>query len=588
MTTWIRSGPAQYQAAFRSCLWNLAKRAISAGALAVLFTPMLACTGAITPTEKTEKGEGPGAPSGSGGRPATTATVEDPPVPASELAVAQGAMRRLTKAQFRNAVGDLLKIPVTANFLPEPIEQGFVSVAAAENALAPVDVANYESSISDAVDRWLGDRARVEKQLGCKPALNDAACLKSAIAAVGLRAWRRPLEATEIGVYADAAKAWSNEQGDPFAGVALVMNALLQSPNFLYRFELGQGATEGPRRLLSAFELATRMSFFLWNTQPDDELLDAAATGALSTASGLAQQLKRMLSSEKASNGIRQFGIEMVELEKIAQIDRDKNDFPMFTAGLPSAMAHEIEMLFESLLKPMEGSLLSILNNRRAHIDRQLAKVYGLGDVPASGFTPVTMPADSKRSGLLGTAGFLAVTSKRVEASPTLRGRFVRESLLCETIPPPPPNVNSELPAVPPGATQREILEIHMTNPACASCHALTDPIGFAFANFDAIGAFHEQEAGRPVDASGDLDGKSFKNSAELGALLVDDPRTRFCLVRQLVRYALGRFDPDVESSFASFVAPSMDADENDTGALLNKLISSRTFQQVRGTEDAR
>jgi hypothetical protein len=379
--------------------------------------------------------------------------------------------------------------------------------------------------------------------------------------------------------YLDVVTKAAAGQDDPYAPFQLAAAALLQSPHFVYRVELGaeRGPSPGLVRF-SAYELASRLSYLVWNTTPDDALLDAAASGALATDAGLRAQLARLLSSPRAREGIGGFAAEWMGLAELDTMAKDPQIYKALTPTLRQAMRTEVVRLFEEIGVASKGDLLDLYDGPKTYVNRELGKLYGL-EVAGESFQEVTLPPGGPRAGLLGTAAVLSSHSKQHDSSPTKRGRFVREVLLCQPVPDPPPGANDSLPPLTPGASKRQQLAEHRANPACASCHALTDPLGFGLENFDALGAFRAEQAGVAIDPSGELDGVPFARPRELARLVRGHREARACLVRSFFRYATGRADDEAERRLATALAPALDRGGNRLASLLEALVQSDSFR---------
>ncbi len=413
--------------------------------------------------------------------------------------------------------------------------------------------------------------------LGGKP--DDQACLRGFLGAFGQRAWRRPLADAEVDRYARLAVDIGTSYGDRMTGVLHALSGLLASPKFLYRAEIGKPDPAAAGRFrFDGWELASRLSYFLWDSGPDAVLFEAARSGALDRPEGVRAQAERLLASPRAAVGLARFGRELMELDKLAESPKPD---PRYTPTLQAAMVREIAGLFESRLKP-GADLLALLDGEKTFADAELARLYGVAGVTGTSPVEVDLPRTFPRVGVLGTAAFLALTSPQTETSPTSRGVFVNERILCRHVPEPPDNVDTNLPDPPPGAvlTKRERLDGHRGNPACAGCHALFDPIGYAFEHFDWVGGYRTKEPnGKPVDSSGSFEGRAFQNARELAGILRALPDTRSCLVRTLFRVATGHRETDAdEPSIAGWDRALGDAG-GDLGRVMPELLASDGFR---------
>jgi hypothetical protein len=325
----------------------------------------------------------------------------------------------------------------------------------------------------------------------------------------------------------------------------MALSALLVSPQFLFRLE-AEPASVAPGKAyrISDVELASRLSFFLWSSIPDDQLLDAAAAGKLRDPGVLDSEVRRMLADPRSASLVTNFAGQWLYLRNLAAITPDMRQFPDFDDNLRQSMRRETELLFESVLRE-ERSALELLGARYTFLNERLAKHYGIPHVYGSRFRRVELPPGSMRGGLLRHASVLTATSYATRTSPVLRGKWVLENIL--GVPPPPPP--AAVPALKENAgisnrqSVRERLAEHRSNPACAGCHQLIDPPGFALENYDAVGRWRALEDGRAVDAEGGLpDGSRFTGVAALEqALLARPDLFAATLTEKLLTYALGR-----------------------------------------------
>jgi hypothetical protein len=331
--------------------------------------------------------------------------------------------------------------------------------------------------------------------------------------------------------------------------------------------------------------MASRLSYFLVATTPDDPLLDAAARGDLATADGVRAQATRLLGSAKARAALMRFFNEHLDIPLMPQIAKDAKLFPLMTATLGASARREVESLIGDLVFTRRTDFRELLDSRQAFVNGDLARVYGMATQPGgAAFTtalvPIVLPDDGPRAGYLGTAGFLSLKSHNTKTSPTLRGLFIREGLLCQEIPPPPANADPTFPDPKPGeSTTRQRLEQHRTDPGCAGCHALMDGIGVALENFDAIGAYRTKEGGLPIDASGELDGVTFSSARELGQTLRGNQRATDCVIRKLYGFAAGHMPGDGEEAVIAALAMRWKTASYRLLDLLPELVASDGFR---------
>ncbi len=459
-------------------------------------------------------------------------------------------VRRLTHSQYNNTVRDLLgdQTRPADSFPQEDYVNGFKNQIAAQDVPPLLAEAYHAAALKLAKAAFQGgDDSR--HLLPCKPA--DPACGVKFIRQFGQRAFRRPLTAAEVQRYSAVLSKEAQRTGQFSDGAQLVVEAMLQSPKFLFRLEGGS----------RVYDVASRLSYFLWDSMPDDELLACAASGELATPPGIEKAVRRMLAEPRAKPALDEFTSEWMRFDLVLNTVKDRAAYPQFTPELAVAMTEESRRLVADAVWN-DRNFMDIFQADYAFVNSDLASLYKL-PAPASEFDKVKFPADSDRAGILGEAMFLASTSKPEETSPTVRGYSVREQFLCQIIPDPPPGVNSTLPPVTAEKpmTNRERLGVHLTNTTCAGCHTLMDTVGFGLEKFDAIGQRREKQVivfisdhpkkgerptrvSVPLDSHGTVAGipnSDFASPKELGKILAAAPQCQECVVRQLFRYAFGR-----------------------------------------------
>lgn len=501
---------------------------------------------------------------------------------------APAGLRRLSQVQYENTVRDLLgeAVSVPGELEPDTAVNGFVSVGSSRTTISPRGVEQYEAAAFALAQQVVADEALRAALVPCDPGTaSEAACLGELVTDFGRRAWRRPLTGGEADRYTAIAVDAATTLGDFWAGVEFAVAALLQSPNFLFRVELGEPDPSDPtRRRFTDWEMATRLSYFLWNSTPDEELLAAAERGELTTDAGLRAQADRLAASPRARHSVRRFFTELLDLVAMDHLSKDPELYPAMTDTMGESMREGALRTIEHLIFDEGADYLALFDSRLTYVNAELAALYGIEAPMADGFAPVMLPEDGMRVGLLGQAAFLARHSHPTATSPSLRGKFVRTGLLCQDIPAPPDNVG-ELPEPNPDApTMRERLAVHRENEACAGCHSLMDPIGLGMENFDGIGMFRTTENGVTIDATGELDGTYFADAAELGTALRGHPDLAPCLVRNVYRYATGHIETEGEEVA---IYDLIDAFETDYAiqSLLVDVVASEGFRYASEPE---
>jgi hypothetical protein len=496
-------------------------------------------------------------------------------------------LRRLTHSQYNNTVRDLLgdySRPAD-RFPPEDFVNGFKNQLRTQG-MPPLLAEAYGAAAEKlALNAFrAGD---VNGLLPCKPSSarpstrsgrpealegRDVKCRDQFVQSFGLRAFRRPLSDVELRRYGALFSAQAAKTGQFLDGARIVVEAMLQSPKFLFHAEGGPGGR------FRDYEIASRLAYFLWDTMPDRRLLEAAANGELRTPEGLERAARGMLDQPPARQAVDEFFAQWLRFDRVLSSVKDRRRYPEFTPELAAMMVQETRMLLDNLVWN-DGSFMEAFTAEYSFLNTDLAGLYGVPP-PAGEFELVRFPADSHRSGLLGQASFLASNAGPVETSPTARGIFIREQLLCQHVPNPPPGVNTQVPE--PTAdrplARRQRMQAHVDNPTCASCHRLMDPIGFGLENYDAVGRWRDKEAiefeiagarGKastktielPIDGKGEIAGltnSGFSEPRAIGRLLADSRGCQECVVKQLFRYAFGRVETaadreTIRTSFAAF-----------------------------------
>ncbi|MCA9553818.1 MAG: DUF1592 domain-containing protein [Myxococcales bacterium] len=505
---------------------------------------------------------------------------EAPPVldPLPDVAASDAPLRRLTAEQYAAAVRDVLgeDLVLPSALEPDVPYAGLVALGVARTSVSSWGVEQYEAAAFDLAEQVLADPARRDALVPCSPAGTvDDGCAQAALTALGLKLWRRPVEPAELTALTRVAADAAQTLGDFHQGLEYAVAAMLQSPNFLYRWELGEAGAFGD------YALASRISFLLWNTTPDDALLAAAGRGELSTEAGLLAQVERLLASPRARVGVRSFFTELYELYRLDDMVKDPTLFVHYDTELGPAAREETLRVIERLVFEDDGDFRDLMTTTDTFVDRRLAAVYQVRAPVREGFGAVTLP-EGERRGLLGQVSTLALHSHPEGSSAVLRGRFVRKVLLCGVIPPPPVNVNTALPEPSAEApTLRERNRVHLELPECAGCHALMDPIGLGLENFDAVGRHRNKDNGALIDAAGELDGVPFVTPWELAGVVRDHPALPRCLVRNLYRYATGVEESGTEQQLINGLAGRFEAQGYRVKALLRDLATSPAMRRV-------
>ena len=483
----------------------------------------------------------------------------------------ESGLRRLTAAEYSATVRDLLGVDVDAALLlPEDWRQPFdndYTTQVASQAL----IEGAELLASDVAAQALATPASRDAVVGCQPATTtDEACFDSFLATFGRLALRRPLSAEELGRYAGLL-AEAEESDDFYAAIEVALRALLQHPEFLYRVELGQPVPDAPGVFrLSDHEVATRLSYFLWGSTPSSALLDLADAQQLHTAEQVAAAAESMLADDRARDRVGRFHALWLGYEQLPHAPE-----------LADAMQAETQALIEQVVFDEGLPWQQLLRSEQTFVDATLAEHYGLPG-PASEGDWVDY-GDSGRQGLLSHGTFLSAMAKVDDSSPTKRGILVRTRLMCQTIQPPPPNVNVDDTEPPEGVCKEEFYrEVHSTG-NCAGCHNLMDPIGLGLENYDHRGVFRTVENDDPtceISGEGALDGASFSGPAELSDLLLASGTLNRCVTEQLYRFAMGRSElVELDHAFIDSLVEQIGTDADfDFGELAVRFVSDEAF----------
>jgi hypothetical protein len=488
-------------------------------------------------------------------------------------------LRRLTQSQYNNVVRDLLgdtTHPADA-FPPDETVGVFSNNAASQTVPALLAQAYFTASEA------LAQKALTNKNaiLPCNPASGEDACARQFVQTFGKKAYRRPLTTAEIddlvAVYTD------NKTGGTFDdGLEAVIETILNSATFLYVEEYGDVSQSKAGVVpLTGYEMASRLSFFLWNSIPDDALYAAAEKGELATKEQIIAQARRMIADPKAHDATSEFFDQWLELKRVTSLSKDSATYPGFDDATRASLLGEVRAFTSWVTFSSDGRLPTLLTAPVTFLDSTSATFYG-EPFAGTGLQKVDLDA-TKRGGILTQGAILATLSKPNQSSPVLRGKFVRERFLCQILPPPPPGLNIVPPEVKPGATTRERYAEHDKNQACAGCHRMMDPIGFGFEHYDGSGKYRDMDQGLPIDTKSDLtdtdvDG-AFNGAVELGQRLSQSQQVRDCVATQYYRYALARAETDVDKCSLGITEKAFADGKADFRELIVGIASTDTFR---------
>ncbi|HCX14018.1 MAG TPA: hypothetical protein DGZ24_01720 [Rhodospirillaceae bacterium] len=498
-------------------------------------------------------------------------------------------VRRLTAEQYRQSITDIFgeNITVAGRFEPDVRVDGLIAIGTAQVTVTPSGFEQYNSIGRNIAAQVVSEEHR-DRLIGCKPVSlggADDACVREVLGRIGRLLYRRPLTEVELDNHTDIARAATAKLGGFYEGLEFAIAGLLVAPEFLFRVE----ATVPNGRELDAYSKATRLIFFLWNAPPDAELLNAAARGDLNNTRGLAVQVDRLLNSDRVADGVRAFFADMLGFEEFDKLAKDSTIYPAFSLRVANDSREQALRTITHHLIDLQGDYRDLFTTRRTFLTRALGAVYRVPVGVENGWEPYEFGANDPRAGIITQIGFVGLHSHPGRSSATLRGMAVRELLMCQKVPLPPNNVDFSVVQDtdnPIYKTARDRLTAHRSEPMCAGCHKITDPIGLALENFDGLGQFRDTENGIAIDASGDLEGKSFRNAAELGQVLSGLPATVSCVVDNTYRYAVGRMFAPGESSWRSQLIDDFSENGYNFTYLLRRIALSSAFYRIGEVEN--
>ncbi len=507
---------------------------------------------------------------------------------AKKLCVVDTPIRRLTRFEYNNTVRDLLGDDTNpADALPPEEEVAGFNNQAGALTTSDLLVEQYANVAETVSARAV---TNIEALMdGCDPVSQGGdGCALSFIERWGQRAYRRPLVQEEIdrlkGVF-DWAVA-DPDLGTFEDGIQMVIEVVLQSPFFLYRPEYGSDTPiEGDVVPFTSWEMATKLSYMFWNSMPDDPLFEAAANDALVTREQIAAQARRMLEDGRAKDTIRNFHRQWLLLTELENVTKDTSIYPAFNASLRPLWEEEIQTFIEQVILEGDGTLETLLTGDYSFMNEELANFYGndvIDPVTGTEFRRVQLDP-TRRSGLLTSAALMATHANLNQSSPVFRGKFVREQLMCDTLPLPPNDLVIEPPELDPTKTTKEQFEEIGADPACASCHSLMNPIGFIFEHYDGVGQWRDQQNGKDVDAVGDvvqtddLDG-TYDGAIELAQALATSTQVQECVSSQWFRFSYNRSVTQEDSCSIDQINEAFVASNFNVRELLVALTQTNAF----------
>ncbi len=521
----------------------------------------------------------PGAGTGSGG----TSTMTGPlgfVCKAGTVDPGPSPMKLLSRSQYLNSVRDLVGA-VSGLDTALGTSANASAFGLVQPDVAQVDLENYRNAATAVAAAVVANATQLNQLAPCAASAVKRDCAKTFVTTFGARAYRAPV--TDAADLENHLKLFDVGAKVSYAhGIELLIQGVLQAPRFLYRVEIGTGEKVSDLAVkLTPYELASRLSFSVWDTMPDAKLTQAATSGTLATKDGVAAQLTWMLQDDKGKTMVRRFLENWMHLPDLDAATKDATLFPQWSSGtLKSSLKAQASTFFDDLLANQGGKLANLLTSNTVFVNKDLGSYYGMtgGDT----FT-AAQRTDGATSGILTLPAFLALMAKPSESSPIYRGKFVREQMLCQLLPAPPANI-PKAPDVTPGVSTRERLKEHETNASCSGCHQLMDPIGFGFENYDAVGKYRTIDGSGPVDASGKIIGTGeidgdFNGVGELGQKLSQSETVRQCMARQWFRFALARFEQPVDDCSMKGLLDTFEAAGSDLNTLPKAIVLSDAFQ---------
>jgi hypothetical protein len=471
----------------------------------------------------------------------SAAVLAAPPAENSYVA----SLRRLTEQEYRNSIADIFgkEIEVRGSFEPTKRTGGLEAASTALLSVTPVGLESFNKMAGDIAAQVTAEKYRAKLPCTPKdPKAPDDVCAREILSHYGLLLFRRPLTSAELENPIGLLHSITERTNDFYAGLHYGLSMLLQLPDFLFRKEVAIPSADGKSGTLDSYSRATRLSFLMWNTTPDAELLRAAGNGEFNTSDGLAKQVDRLIASPRLEVGMRAFFDDMLELDTFDTVSKDSLLYPKWGSAMATSAREETLRTVIGLTLHDNGDVRDLMTTRQTYIDRRLAMLYGVAFPFTGDWVKYEFPAATGRSGILTQISMLSMFSHPGRSSPTKRGVAINEVFLCSPTPVPPNNVDFSVVNNPNSSmkTLRERLMAHATNPTCAACHQRSDPVGLSLEAFDTIGGYRTTENGEPINVSATIQGQTFSGAQGLGQYIHDNPRYPACVARKLYSYSRG------------------------------------------------
>lgn len=488
-------------------------------------------------------------------------------------------MQLLSHQQYLNTVKELAgDVPGLDQALGDDVTASAFGLVQPD--VTQVQLERFQKAAQTIAAVIVGNQASLDKIAPCAAGTAPTDCAKNLVQKFGALAYRAPV--TDQADIDRHVQLFSVGAATSYAhGVEMLLQGMLQSPRFLYRVEIGTGEKVSETAVkLSPYEVAARLSYALWDSPPNAQLNQAITAGALGSKEGVAQQLTWMLQDARGQKLVNRFLGQWMHIDSVDNLVKNPDTFPQFqSASFRESLKGQAAAFFDDLLNKQGGKLDALFKSSTVFFNKDLAGYYGMTGTDAF---QSAQRADGTAAGILTLPAVLAVQAKPNESSPIYRGRFVREALLCQQLPSPPPNIPNA-PEVMAGVSTRQRSAQHEADPTCSGCHSLLDPVGFGFENYDSIGQYRTQDGGQPVDASGNLVGTRdingpFNGVAELAGKLASSAEVKECVTRQWFRFAIDRFEQPVDGCSMKSVLDSFDAAGQDLNSLPQAIVQTDAF----------
>ena len=509
-------------------------------------------------------------------------------------AVEEPTSVRLSPSQFKQTIADVFgsSIVISGRFEPEVREQGLLAVGARKASVTDMGLERYDDLARFIARQVVDDRNRITL-IPCKPqsaSAADEACARAFITAVGRLLYRRSLTEGEIGSLVKVAGESANMAKDFYAGISTGVANMLISPNFLFRYAFLERDPGKPGQMrLDAFSKAQALSYLLWNSTPDEMLIKAAESGALQTKDGLQFQVDRMVSSPRVEGGIRAFFADMLGFSDFEVLSKDPTFFPRYTVRIKDESQEQTLRTIVDHIVKRQGDYRDLFTTPNTFLTRSLAALYGVPLIETTDngrpmrWIPFKYSEADPRAGILTHASFVALHSPAGRTSPTGRGKALREGILCQIVPAPPGNVDFSVVEMASKElkTARERLQAHATQPMCAGCHKITDPIGLALENFDSAGGYRTTENGAPIDTDVVINAVKISGAAGLSKAIHDDPAATACVAKRIFAFGTGRLPPPTDAEWSQIERGFADSKYNVLTLLRQVALSDLFFRPV-------